>query len=142
MLWSIQENCSNYNVLNGHKSAVLEVKWKSPDSIVSCSADKTVAVWDTNKGIRVRKFTGHTSIVNSIAIAKDDTNIVASASDDCTVIVWDIRSKLPVCSVYHEYQVCSVELSHDGSQVFSGGVDNIVRYNTYFQNYIHKINLF
>ena len=66
-------DCSNYNVLTGSKNAVLGVEWASNGNhIVSCSADKTVSVWDANKGVRVRKFTDHEGIVNCLAVAKND----------------------------------------------------------------------
>eukprot|EP01035_Chromulina_nebulosa_P026856 gene26856-35223_t len=106
-LWDVFGEGKNYNVLSGHKNAVLEVKWGTEQTIVSCSADKTVAIWNANLGTRVRKLTEHTGIVNSVDIAKNDPNVIASASDDCTV--------------------CSVCLSADGQYVFSGGIDNIIR---------------
>jgi Prp8 binding protein len=103
------DRCSNYNVLSGHKNAVLEVKWTSSGSnIVSCSADKTVVLWDANRGTRVRKMGAHTAIVNCCAVAKDAPNAFASGSDDCTVIVWDQRSKRQVHNLYHDYQVRSL----------------------------------
>ena len=42
-LWNVYGDCENYNVLAGHKNAVLELHW-FPDggSIVTASADKTV----------------------------------------------------------------------------------------------------
>jgi WD40 repeat protein len=53
VLWDIAGASNNYNVLTGHKNAVLEVKWSSQsNNLVSCSADKTVAIWDANKGVR------------------------------------------------------------------------------------------
>ena len=43
MLWDIAGESKNYNMLTGHKNAVLEVKWSpSSGSLISCSADKTV----------------------------------------------------------------------------------------------------
>jgi Prp8 binding protein len=126
-LWNVYGECKNYNVLNGHRNAVLQVKWNSASNIISCSADKTVAIWDTNKGTRTRKLTDHTAIVNSCAFAKDNTHIIASGSDDCTVILWDTRAKQQIASFYHDYQICSVCLSADGTYVYSGGIDNIIR---------------
>jgi len=126
-LWDVYGECKNYNVLRGHKNAVLEVKWPTESTIVSCSADKTVAIWNANTGTRIRKLTEHTGVVNSCDVAREDSNIIASASDDCTVILWDARNKKSVCSMYHDYQVCSVCLSADGQYIFSGGIDNIIR---------------
>ena len=43
VLWDIAGESKNYNMLTGHKNAVLEVKWSpSSGSLISCSADKTV----------------------------------------------------------------------------------------------------
>jgi Prp8 binding protein len=119
----------NYNVLSGHKNAVLQVNWNnvsSPNTIVSCSADKTVAIWDAHKGARTRKLTEHTAVVNSCH-SSSGSNMLASGSDDCTVILWDARTKHSVGTFYHDYQVLSVCVSDDGLHVYSGGIDNIIR---------------
>lgn len=128
LLWDVYGDCVNYNVLTGHKNAILEIKWltQSPH-IISASADKTVALWDTNKGQRIRKYLDHTAIVNTCAIARDYPTIFASGSDDCTAVIWDIRNKRSVQSIYHDYQVTSVALSHDGQHVYTGGIDNVIR---------------
>lgn len=42
VLWEVQGECKNYNVLHGHKNAILEAKWLTDAFIVSVSADKTV----------------------------------------------------------------------------------------------------
>ena len=93
MLWDVKGG-NNYNVLEGHKNAILEVKF-SGTRIISCSADKSVAVWDANKGCRIRKLTDHSAIVNCCAVAgKNSPNSFASGSDDATVVIWDQRTKV------------------------------------------------
>ena len=129
-MWDVYGECKNYNVLTGHKNAVLELKWTSENKIISASADKTVAIWDANSGRRQRKLIEHTSIVNACAIARYSPAIFASGSDDCTAIIWDTRQKSSVSSLFHDYQVLSVALSSDGISAFSGGIDNIIRYNS------------
>lgn len=121
---------TNYNVLSGHKSAVLEVKWrkKNPSSIVSCSADKTIGIWDSNKGRCIRKLTEHKGIVNTCDVADNDSNLVVSGSDDNTARLWDDRSKWQVSAMQHTYQVTSVAMDSEGSTVYTGGIDNIIRY--------------
>lgn len=134
VLWEVFGENKNYNVLSGHKSAVLQVKWRSDSSIVSCSADKTVSIWDANRGQRVRKLTEHSAIVNSCSVVRGaDANLIASGSDDCTAILWDVRSKQSANTFYHDYQVCAVALSADGHYVFTGGIDNVIRYS--FNNF-------
>jgi Prp8 binding protein len=98
--------CKNYCVLSGHKNAVLEVKWTGDSAnIVSCSADKSVAIWDANTGSRIRKYLDHKGIVNSCSVAKASPNLFCSGSDDNSVMVWDVRSRRHVSSVPHLYQV-------------------------------------
>lgn len=129
-LWDVYGECKNYNVLEGHKNAVLEVHWFSgvaASTLLSCSADKTVALWDANKGTRIRKLTDHKGIVNSCSVASKATNVLISGSDDCTAIIWDARSKEQVFSIYHEYQVTAVTISSDGLSGYTGGIDNIIR---------------
>jgi Prp8 binding protein len=126
VLWDVYGECRNYNVLSGHKNAVLEVHW-TPEFLLSCSADKTVALWDANKGVRVRKYGAHTGIVNSCAPARDDWSMLVSGSDDCSARVWDRRQRQEVFSLQHDFQVTSVCMSHDGQFCFTGGIDNIIR---------------
>jgi len=120
---------SNYNVLTGHKNAVLEVKWShvTPHQLMSCSADKTVAIWDGNKGHCIRKFTEHQSIVNSIANARTVADLLVSGSDDTSALLWDIRSKKSVAAMKHPYQVTAVAMHSDAEAVYTGGIDNIIR---------------
>jgi Prp8 binding protein len=105
------------------------VKWLNQDAtqILSCSADKTVALWDANRGQRLKKYAEHNGIVNSCSIARDKNVLFASASDDCTAIVWDKRNKASIATFYQDYPILSVCLSHDGNAMFTGGIDNIIR---------------
>jgi Prp8 binding protein len=128
-LWDVYDDNKNYNVLSGHKNAILQIQWLStvPSTILSCSADKTLAIWDTNKGERIRKFDDHTNIVNSCAAAKNTPNIFVSGSDDFTCMIWDSRTKYHQNEIRHEYQVTSVTISNDSNYVYTGGIDNIIR---------------
>ena len=56
--------------------------------IVSGSEDKTVKVWDADKGTETLTLKGHTDAVNSVAFSADGKRIV-SGSEDKTVKVWD-----------------------------------------------------
>lgn len=132
LLWEIfgEEGCKNYNVLNGHKGAVLEVKWLpstvSSPTLLSCSSDKVVSLWDADKGKRLRKLEEHGAIVNCCNVDLANPHTVVSGSDDCTAIVWDTRSKDSM-SLFHDYQVTSVAIADDGKSVYTGGIDNIIR---------------
>lgn len=129
VLWNTYGDCNNYNVLSGHKNAVLEVQWETTtnNKIISCSADKTIGVWDASKGTRLRRLVSHTGIVNSCTLSSNSPDLFASGSDDCSALIWDTRNKLPIQTFWHEYQVTSVCLDHTGACLYTGGIDNIIR---------------
>ena len=75
----------------------------------------------------MRKCADHEGIVNSVAVAKNSPYLFVSGSDDCTVKLWDSRTKGAIQSFEHEYQITSVCITPDGDSVYSGGIDNVIR---------------
>lgn len=65
--------------------ALTEVPLRS--MLFSASTDKTVAVWDSETGERVKRLKGHTSFVNSCYPARRGPQLVCTGSDDGTVKV-------------------------------------------------------
>ena len=128
-LWETEGDCTNYNVLKGHKNAVTQVRWCTDRStLVTGSADETCMTWDANKGEMNRKFVAHTGIVNSVDSATDAPDVFVSGSDDRSVLVWDSRNNAgPVHRFEERYQVTVVTVSADGQHVYSGGIDGVVR---------------
>lgn len=126
-----KSGCVNYNALIGHKNAVLQMHWYTDSSndstILSCSADKTLSLWDASQGRRRRRFDGHTGVVNGCNYSRNNTNIFVSGSDDKLVCVWDSRCKTSINTLYHQYQVTSVAISNDGMFVYTGSIDNKIR---------------
>ncbi len=48
------------SLINGNSYDYLKIINNTHNRLVSCSWDKTIRVWDTNKGIQIREFIGHT----------------------------------------------------------------------------------
>jgi len=129
LLWNTSNECGNYNVLRGSKSAILELAWCADNrTLVSAAADRIVSIWDANKGLRVRKLTSHKNIVNCCATAVGNKDLFVSGSDDCSIISWDARQKeAAIHDIFLQYQVTAVAMSPDGMHIYAGGIDNCIR---------------
>lgn len=97
------------------------------NDIVSCSADKSLIVWDGCNGNHIRRLRGHDSIINSCATVPNNATFVASGSDDGCAILWDVRCKYHNHVFRHNHQICCVTMSNDGNMLFASGVDGVVR---------------
>jgi len=119
--------CENYGVMRGHGNAVLEVHWKFDGSqIYTCSADKSVCVWDPDSGKRLKKLNGHTAIVNSMQTSRRGVPYLVSGGDDGTTKLWDLRVRRCVHTFEHQYQILAVSFDDSAERIFSGSLDNTV----------------
>ena len=131
-LWS-HSDYTNFNVLQGHKNAVLDLKWLDESHIITASADKTLGYWDANTGDKLRSFKGHSMIVNALDTATSGTdttnvspNMFVSASDDATAKVWDARQKRESSTLEHDFQVTAIALDGASQIAYTGGIDNTI----------------
>lgn len=60
-------------------------------SVVSCSDDQTIKIWDPISGHVIKHFDDHSNYVYSLAL-NIDGKILASASRDTTVRIWNYQS--------------------------------------------------
>ena len=85
--WRTGECISTYN---GHSDGVITLHFDST-ILASGSRDKTVKIWNfEDKSTFVLR--GHTDWVNSVKV-DSASRTVFSASDDCTVRLWDLDTK-------------------------------------------------
>ncbi|KAK4657463.1 U3 small nucleolar RNA-associated protein 15 [Podospora pseudocomata] len=78
-----------------HKQPVWVTKWSPTEltTLMSCSDDKTVRLWDLPSNNPSHTFTGHSDYVRSGAfIPGGNSNMLVTGSYDETVRVWDART--------------------------------------------------
>lgn len=127
-LWDVYRECKNTATLKGHKNAITEINYSTDGTkLYSSSADKTVGVWDLEAMKKIKKFTGHTSFVNSCSPARRGLDIVVSGSDDATAKVWDLRMKEAVHSLDCKYQVTATLFNDTAEKVITAGIDNQIK---------------
>lgn len=89
------------------------------NSLLSCSKDKTVRLWDIEMGKEVTCFDGHTGDVNCLQVLGQD--IVLSASSDGTIKWWDMRAYDPIYTFLdHERHGCINTIFADPFRIVSG----------------------
>ncbi|MDT9199967.1 WD40 repeat domain-containing protein, partial [Limnospira sp. PMC 1042.18] len=106
--------------LTGHSRGVNAVAI-APDGkrAVSASDDKTLKLWDLERGRELATLRGHSWSVNAVAIAPDGKRAV-SASDDKTLKLWDLETGEVLATFTGEGAMESCAVAPDGVTVVAG----------------------
>lgn len=127
-LWRVygQDENNNFAVLKAQNGAITSIAFPSTGNhLMASSTDKTIVTFDITTGQVVKRHRGHQGIVNCVDVTKGgNRELIASASDDGFVKVWDLESKEAIDEVELGYPVIAVKWSQDGQQLFIGGIDN------------------
>ena len=128
LLWHASGDCSNYGILSGHKSAVLDLHWSRDSQVIySASADMHIASWNVETGERIRRHVGHEEVINCLDVSKRGEEFLVSGSDDGSISVWDPRQKAAIDYIETDMPVTAVCLAEAGNELYSGGVDNDIK---------------
>ena len=99
--------------------------------LISCSFDKNVLIWDLTNLRKLPKIgTGHTSLINDIAMAPNG-NFYATASSDKTIRIWSATDDYTTAGKhissyslrFNETPVKAIDISCD-SLLFATGADD------------------
>ncbi|TIB18875.1 hypothetical protein E3P92_00320 [Wallemia ichthyophaga] len=124
-----------------HTSSVEDLQWSPSERTVfaSCSADRSVRVWDTRVRTRtavVSVLDAHSEDVNVINWNKNTEYLLASGGDEGMVKVWDLRNFKPGTSTapqpaaqfdWHKGPITGIEWHHkEPSVLAASGADDQV----------------
>lgn len=95
-------------------------------TIVSCSADQTVRVWDNTTGQQRFQMNGHQGPVHAVALSPDESFVVSSGADR-TLRLWDVVGgrQLKQLATLDE-TMYSVVVHPNGQLVAAAGADRKV----------------
>ena len=95
-------------------------------TVISCSTDQTVRVWDTLTGQQKFQLNGHIGAVHAIAMSPDETFAVSSGADG-TLRLWDIVGgrQLKQLTTYTS-TMYSVAVHPQGALIAAAGADRKV----------------
>jgi WD40 repeat protein len=104
----------------GHERAVGGLAFTpSGDTLVSCSWDGTIRLWNPRTGAERMVLRGHDHDINVVDISCDGRRLV-SGSDDGTLRVWDLATGAALAILKgHEDDILDCKFSPDGSRILS-----------------------
>ncbi|KAK8848975.1 Coronin-like protein crn1 [Apiospora arundinis] len=129
-------------LFRGHTSAVLDTDWNPfNDRIVaSASDDGKVMIWEVPRDFTlftdaeepadvapVAKFGGHSRKVGQVLFNPAAENILASASGDLTIKLWDVNAGSAPLSLKHPDIVQSLSWNASGSMLVTTSRDKKIR---------------
>ncbi|MEZ6055753.1 MAG: hypothetical protein R3C01_03520 [Planctomycetaceae bacterium] len=95
-------------------------------TIVSCSSDQTVRVWDGTSGQQRFQMTGHVGAVHAVAMSHDETFAVSSGADG-TLRLWDVVGGRQLKQlVKFDATMYSVAVHPSGKLIAAAGADRKV----------------
>lgn len=101
---------------------------KDGKTLFSCSADRTIKIWNTNRGQLKSTLTGHTDSVLTLAISSSDRFLI-SGSTDKTIRIWDltIPDSKPQILTGHDNWVTAIAITSDDKYLVSGSTDSTIK---------------
>eukprot|EP01052_Picozoa_sp_SAG31_P033484 SAG31_NODE_3792_length_3877_cov_1.489412_2_plen_349_part_00 len=105
---------------------VCSVNWTADGNYLAVgTASSTVQIWDVERQKQLRAMHGHSGRVSSLAW---NNHMLASGGKDGNIFNHDVRVQdhNVATMANHSQEVCGLKWSPDGSQLASGGNDNLV----------------
>ena len=119
------------SVLTGHSRPVTALTFLSNDvSLVSCSVDQSIRIWNCEEGTFVRSLTNHTQPITCLAKRPhtgEALPVIATGSEDKTVRLWQPTIGRMVRFQRLTSAVTSLAWTRDGTSIIVGCRDGRIR---------------
>lgn len=123
-------NPGPFTTATGHAGRIAALAW-SPDGrwLVSAGTDRSIKVWSPTNNTATRSFNQHTDTPHAIAFQPGANPLTcATAGDDRTVRIWQPGiGRMVRILRNHEGAILDLEYAPDGSVLFTGAADGLVR---------------
>ncbi|KRY01590.1 THO complex subunit 3 [Trichinella pseudospiralis] len=139
---ALKENCKKLTKLlkgystttfkDGLQANIHSLAWNYDGTrLASGGNDKNVCSFilnDNNELIREHTFRGHSHQVDQVCWHRSSADLIASASGDKTVRVWDVRSRKCVATVDTKGENIYLDWSPDGSTIAVGNKEDLISF--------------
>ncbi|KAL0430297.1 UNVERIFIED_CONTAM: WD repeat-containing protein 48 [Sesamum radiatum] len=119
--WGLSEDHATFSAtFESHVDWVNDVVLTGGNTLVSCSSDASVKVWNClSDGTCARTFRQHSDYVTCLAAAEKNSNVVASGGLGGEVFIWDLEAALAPVSKSNDANVddCSTSTNGLGSSL-------------------------
>ncbi|XP_003375926.1 THO complex subunit 3 [Trichinella spiralis] len=139
---ALKENCKKLTKLlkgystttfkDGLQANIHSLAWNYDGTrLASGGNDKNVCSFilnDNSELIREHTFRGHSHQVDQVCWHRSSADLIASASGDKTVRVWDVRSRKCVATVDTKGENIYLDWSPDGSTIAVGNKEDLISF--------------
>ncbi|KAK9469253.1 ubiquitin-protein transferase [Lipomyces arxii] len=125
-VWSAESGSVSSLLRTTPDTYISGIKWSGDGAYVAVGlSDGDVQIWDVEEGEKVRSMSGHAA---RVGVMSWDSHILSSGCRDGSIWNHDVRVAEHKVLEFrnHQAEVCGLQWRSDGSQLASGGNDNLV----------------
>lgn len=112
--------------LKGHEKNIKKIICWDKSTLVSCSVDTTIKIWNLRTESIMRSINAHSSLINSISAYENNMAIV-SVGNDGNIKFWDPITGQKISEINQGPDAIFTLASVEDGRVITAGVDKVVR---------------